>query len=462
MTGVGNTDPVPTGPREPLVPTVAPSLPAAEPGRPPAPGRAAPSRWPKGVRSLRHWNFRVFWTGQLVSLVGTWMQTVAQAWLVLELTGDPLALGIVAACQFVPVMVLGLFAGVFADALPKHRTLITLQAGMLVLALILGLLTVTGAVQVWHVYVLAVALGCLNALEMPVRQSFAFEMVGREDLVNAVALNSAAFNGSRIIGPAIAGLLIGTVGIAVCFFINAASYVAVIIGLMAMHTDELRSPARAVMQRTFGGVVDQLTEGLRYVRATPMVFVPILVLGVVATVGLNFSVTIPVLARDVLGGGPDTYGFLMAASGIGSLSSALALAFGQRPTIRLLLIGAGAIGVSLMLLGTSRWLPASLVLMLVLGWGVIAMAATTNTLIQLTVPDELRGRVMSVYTTVFAGSTPIGGLFAGAIAAIAGVPMALIVGGALALLAAVVAGWRAPGAGRGSRRSAARLAIGGG
>jgi MFS family permease len=414
------------------------------------------------VRSLRHWNFRVFWTGQIVSLVGTWMQQVAQAWLVLELTGDPLALGIVAACQFVPVMFLGLFAGVFADALPKHRTLIALQGTMLVLALILGVLAATGSVQVWHVYLLAVALGCVNALEMPVRQSFAFEMVGREDLVNAVALNSAAFNGSRIIGPAIAGLLIGTVGIAVCFFINAASYVAVIIGLLAMHTKELRSPVRVAMQRSIGGVVEQLVEGLRYVRATPMVFVPILVLGVVATVGLNFSVTIPVLARDVLGGGPDTYGFLMAASGIGSLSSALSLAFGQRPTLRLLLVGAGAIGVSLMLLGVSRWLPTSLLLMLVLGWGVIAMAATTNTLIQLTVPDVLRGRVMSVYTTVFAGSTPIGGLFAGTIAAMAGVPVALIAGGALALLAALVAGWRVPAARRRSGRTAAQLATGDG
>jgi MFS family permease len=442
MTGAGNTGPVATAPLEP-----------APPGPEPR-----PSRWPRGVRSLRHWNFRVFWTGQVVSLVGTWMQQVAQGWLVLEITGDPLALGIVAACQFVPVMIFGLFAGVFADALPKRNTLIGAQAVMLVLALILGGLTATGTVQVWHVYVLASMVGLVNALEMPVRQSFAVEMVGREDLVNAVALNSAAFNGSRIIGPAIAGVLIGTVGIAACFFINAASYVAVIVGLAAMHMKELHSPVRVAMQRSLGGVVDQLVEGLRYVRDTPRVFVPILVLGVVATVGLNFSVTIPVLARDVLGGRADTYGFLMAASGIGSLTSALALAFGQRPTMKLLLGGAGTIGVSLMLLGFSRWLPLSLLLMLALGWGVIAMAATTNTIIQLTVPDQLRGRVMSVYTTVFAGSTPIGGVFAGAIAAVFSVPAALFVGGALALLTTVVAAWRLPGGGVGTRRLAGRLA----
>lgn len=437
MTGVGSTGPVVTGPQEPV---------------------AVASRWPKGVRSLGHWNFRVFWSGQVVSLIGTWMQSVAQGWLVLTLTNDPVALGVVAACQFVPVLIFGLFAGVFADSLPKRNSLVGTQATALLLALVLGTLVATNTVQVWHVYVLAVLLGFVNALDMPVRQSFVVEMVGRSDIANAVALNSAAFNGARIIGPAIAGLLIGTVGIAACFFINAASYVAVIIGLFLMHTNELHSPVRTAMQRSLGGVVDQLVEGLRYVRGTPTVFIPILVLGVVSTVALNLSVTIPVLARDVIGGGADTYGFLMAASGIGSLSSALAIAFGQRPTLRLMVMGAGSIGVALILLGISHWLPISLLLMLVLGWGVIAMAATTNTLIQLTVPDALRGRVMSVYTTVFAGSTPIGGLFAGTLAAIAGVGVALIVGGALALLTALVASWRVPGAGRRSRVPLRRLA----
>lgn len=437
MTGSGSTGPVVPGPQEPA---------------------ALGSRWPKGIRSLSHWNFRVFWTGQVVSLIGTWMQSVAQAWLVLVLTKDPIALGIVAACQFLPVLFFGLFAGVFADSLPKRNALVGTQSAALVLALVLGTLVATNSVQVWHVYVLAVLLGFVNALDMPVRQSFVVEMVGRSDIANAVALNSAAFNGARIIGPAVAGLLIGTVGIATCFFINAVSYVAVIVGLFLMHSDELHSPVRTAMQRSLGGVVGQLEEGLRYVRRTPNVFIPIVVLGIVSTVALNFSVTIPVLARDVIGGDADTYGFLMAASGIGSLSSALAIAFGQRPTLRLLVVGAGAIGVALMLLGISHWLPLSLLLMLVLGWGVIAMAATTNTLIQLTVPDALRGRVMSVYTTVFAGSTPIGGLFAGTLAATAGVGVALIVGGALALLTALVASWRVPGAGRRSRDPLRRLA----
>jgi MFS family permease len=474
MSGAGTTDPELPAPQEPppaeeggaigvigarpTSPSSEPSSPSLEPSSaapvPPAP----PSRWPKGVSSLAHWNFRVFWTGQLVSLVGTWMQSVAQGWLVFQLTNDPVALGIVAACQFVPVLIFGLFAGVFADTLPKRTALLGTQAAAGVLALILGLLEATGTVQVWHVYGLAIALGFVNALDMPVRQAFVVEMVGRKDVANAVALSSAAFNGARIVGPAIAGLVIGSIGIAACFFVNAASYVAVIVGLLMMHTDELVCPGRTAMQRSVRGVADQLVEGLRYVRTTPNVFISIVVLGVVATVALNFSVTIPVLAKDVLGGGADTYGFLMAASGIGSLASALAIAFGQRPTMRLLLIGAGAIGASLILLGVSRWLPLSLLLMLVLGWGVIAMAATTNTLIQLSVPDALRGRVMSVYTTVFAGSTPFGGIFAGTLAALAGVGVALIAGGALALLTALVVAWRLPGLGAGPRGTVPRLA----
>lgn len=431
---------------------------AAEPSDEPTDAPALPPGARRGASSLRHHNFRLFWFGQLISLVGTWMQSVAQSWLVLQLTNDPLALGIVAACQFVPVMIFGLFAGVLADAVPKRQALIATQAASMILAAALGLLVALGHVEVWHVYVLAAFLGVVNAIDMPVRQAFVVEMVGREDVANAVALNSAVFNGARIVGPAIAGLLIGTIGIAPCFFLNAVSYLAVIASLLAMRTRELRHAARAAVQHSVSGVVDQLVEGLRYSRRTPEVFIPVVVLGIVATAGLNFSVTIPVLAKDVLGGGPDTYGFLMAASGLGSLGSALAIAFGQRPTLRLLVLGAGAIGVSLILLGMSRSLLISLVLMLVLGWGVIAMAATTNTLIQLRVPDELRGRVMSVYTTVFAGSTPIGGLFAGTLAAVGGVSAALVVGGALSLVTALGAAWRVPGAGRHTRPSVRPLA----
>jgi MFS family permease len=374
------------------------------------------------------------------------MQTVAQGWLVLELTNDPFALGLAAAFQFVPVLVFGLFGGVAADVLPKRLTLMATQAAAMALAFALALLVATGTVQVWHVYVLAVLLGVVNAVDMPVRQSFVVEMVGRRDVANAVALNSAVFNGSRIAGPAVAGVLIATLGIAACFFVNGVSFLAVLLALLAMRPHELHSPPGLRFERSWQGVIGQLQEGVAYVRNTPPVLLAIAVLGIVATVGMNFNVLIPVLARDVLASDAGAFGFLMAASGVGSLASALMIAYGQRPTLRLLLVGAGVFGVALVLLSLSRSLPVSLILMVVLGWGVIAIAATTNTLIQLTVPDELRGRVMSVYTTVFAGSTPLGGLFAGAVAAVAGVPAALFLGGLLSLLTAIAAATRLPAA----------------
>lgn len=435
------TEPIPTEPipQQPIPPEpLPPELPLAA---------AAPTRLPRGLSALRHRNFRLFWSGQLVSLIGTWMQQVGQAWLVLQLTGDPLALGIVAAAQFTPVLILGLFAGIVADAMPKRRLLFWTQSAAAVLALILGVLVLTNSVQVWHVYLLALALGVVNSLDMPARQSFVVEMVGKADIANAVALNSAVFNGSRIVGPAIAGVTIASIGLAPLFFVNAASYLAVVASLMLMRRSELLSPARAVVERSWRSVIDHLTEGLRYVRGNQPIFLSISVLAVVATFALNFQVLIPLLARDVLGGGADTYGFLMAASGVGSLTAALSIAFGQRPTLRLLLAGAGAVGLALIALGFSRLVPVSMILMFVAGWGLIAMAATTNTIIQMAVPDVLRGRVMSVYTTVFAGSTPFGGLFAGTVAAAAGAPVALALGGAISLLAVVVAFFRLPGGG---------------
>jgi MFS family permease len=402
--------------------------------------------WPRGVQALSRRNFRLFWFGQLVSLVGTWMQTIAQGWLVLELTNDPLALGLAAAFQFAPVLAFGLFGGVVADMLPKRPTLIATQAAAMLLAFVLGILVATGTVQVWHVYLLAILLGFVTAVDMPVRQSFVMEMVGRHHVGNAVALNSAAFNASRVVGPAVAGLIIGTLGIAACFLLNGASFAAVIAGLVAMRTTELAPAPLVDVERTWTGVVARLREGLVYVRNTPSIFISIGVLGAVATFGMNFNVLVPVLARDVLQGDAATFGFLMAASGVGSFASAAMIAVGQRPTIRLLLTGSVVFGVALVALGLSRNFLFSVVLMTILGWAVIAIAATTNTLIQLTVPDVLRGRVMSVYTTVFAGSTPVGGLFAGMLAASAGVPAALVVGGLLSVAVAAAASTRVPGA----------------
>ena len=311
------------------------------------------------------------------------------------------------------------------------------QISAALLAVILGLLVYSGHVEVWQVFLLALGLGFVNAFDMPVRQAFVVEMVGRDDIANAVALNSAVFNMSRIVGPAIGGLAIAAIGLAPLFFVNAISYVAVVIGLVMMREADLHvTAARVVVGRSVRSVVDRLAEGLRYVRNDPPIFLAITTLAIVATFAMNFSVLIPVLARDVLHGDADTYGFLMAASGFGSLVSALSIAFGQRPSLGRLLVGALTIGLAMIGLGFSRSLPVDLGLMFIAGWGAISMAATINTIIQLRVPDMLRGRVMSVYTTVFAGSTPIGGLFSGGVASYGGAPAALAVGGLFAVFAA--------------------------
>jgi MFS family permease len=395
------------------------------------------TRLPAGLRAFRHHNFRLFWGGMAVSLTGTWMQSVAQAWLVLQLTNDPLALGLVAAAQFTPMLFLGLFGGLVADAVNKRGALVVTQTAAGLLALVLGLLVVTDAVQVWHVFGLALLLGVVNSFDMPIRQAFVVEMVGRPDVANAVALNSAVFNLSRIVGPAVAGLTIALFSLEPLFFVNAISYLAVVASLLLMRPAELQPPSeRAVVERNWRSVLDRLVEGLRYTRNEPTISLAIAVLGVVSTFALNFSVLVPLLARDVLHGDADTYGFLMSAAGTGSLIAALVIAFGQRPTLRWLLLGAALVGAGMIGLGVSRWFPLSLGLMFVVGWGAISMAATSNTIIQLAVPDRLRGRVMSVHTTVFAGSTPFGGIFAGSVAAVGGAPVALAAGGAIALLAA--------------------------
>jgi MFS family permease len=399
-------------------------------------------------------NYRLFWSGQLISLVGTWMDSVAQSWLILLLTNDPVALGLRAVFQFVPVMVLGLFGGIIADTLPKRATLYVTQAGSGLVALTLGVLTLTGTVQVWHIYLLAAILGCISAVDMPVRQSFVVEMVGREHVVNAVALNSATFNGARIIGPAVGGVLIGAVGVGLCFMLNAASYLAVLAALFLMREVELHPGIRSPVPHSVRAVVDQLAEGLRYVQRTPSVFLAITVLGIVSTVALNFSVVMPLYAAETLRGDASTYGYLMAAAGVGSLAAALLIAFGMRPTLRLLVIGSALIGIALIGLAISPMLLISLPIMVLLGFATITMSATTNTLIQLQVPDALRGRVMSVYTTVFAGTTPIGGLASGVAMAVAGVTATLAVAGGLTLLTAGAAATRLSGT---ARAGAARV-----
>ncbi len=393
----------------------------------------------RGMSALAHRNFRLFFFGQLISVVGTWMQSLAQGWLVLQLTKDPFALGVISAIQFAPVMVFGLFGGLIADALPKRTTLVATQSASGILALILWALTVTHQVQAWHIAILALLLGCVNTVDMPTRQAFVVEMVGRDDVVNAVALNSAAFNAARIIGPAIAGLIIGLVGIAMCFLLNGLSYVAVIVGLLAMRSADLRALGTYRLSRSLGAVIADLADGLRYVRRTPVVLLAVVVVGIVSTVGLNLNVLVPVFAADVLNVGATGFGFLMAATGVGSLISALAIAYLGRSSPRIMLLGAGILGLLQAVLVVVHLMPVALVCLFGVGFGSIAMAATANTSIQLAVPDDLRGRVMSVYMTVFAGSTPIGALFAGALAAEFGAAIAFGVGGGLSFGVVVVA-----------------------
>jgi MFS family permease len=406
---------------------------------------SAPSRTatPGGIRwrgALRHRNYRLFWFGQLVSLIGTWMQTIAQAWLVLTLTGDPLWLGIVSAAQFLPVMVLGLFGGVYADVLPKRKTLIGTQSAAMLLAFIMAALAITHVVQVWHVLVLAAGLGIVNAVDMPTRQSFVAEMVDRENLTNAVSLNSAIFNAARVVGPAVGGILIGAVGVEMCFFLNGVSFLAVIGGLIAMREGELRHHERLARPEGARQVLGHLGEGIRYVGATPVVLLAVCVVGIVSTFGMNFNVIGPALARNVLDVGATGLGFLMASMGVGSLTAALVVATFRRPRPGVIVLGGLVLGSLEVMLGTVRSYPVAIVVMFVIGFAAIAMAVSANTSIQMAVPDRLRGRVLGVYSTVFAGSTPIGAPIVGWLASALSTEVALVVSGGLSALAAIVAG----------------------
>jgi MFS family permease len=343
--------------------------------------------------------------------------------------------------QFLPVMVLGLFGGLIADALPKRRTLIVTQAVQMVLAFVLFGLTATGVVEVWQIIVLALLLGITNAVDMPTRQSFVVEMVGRGDVANAVALNSAVFNMARIVGPAVAGLVIGAFDISIAFLINGLSFLAVIFAYALMRDRELASPPVLSRPRTVREVGETLAEGLRYVRNTDLVLLATVIVGLASLFGMNFGVIIPSLAQNVLHTDASGYGFLMAASGIGSLAAALGIAFSGRSRPSVIAVGALVLGVAEIAAAAVHLFPLAMIAMAFVGFGAIGMAATANTTIQLAVPNELRGRVMSVYTTVFVGSTPIGGLLMGWIASRFGVEVSLALGGFVCVVLGVIAFW---------------------
>ena len=394
--------------------------------------------------ALRHRNFRLFWFGQLISLIGTWMQSIGQAWLVLELTHNALLLGLVGALQFLPVLLFTLFGGVLADRWPKRTVLLFTQSSAMIEAIILWILVATGMVQIWHILVLAALLGMTNSLDMPTRQAFVVEMVGREDLPNAIALNSSLFNMARIIGPGIGGLIIATLGVAPLFLLNGMSFIAVLIGLVMIDMTKLHGQDRslALQHRDVKqGTIKSLREGLVYVFHTSSVLLIIAFVGVISLFGINFNVVLPLFATGVLHAGATGFGFISSAFGIGSLLSALWLAWNnKKPSVQQMLVGGTVFCVAEAAFAISHLYVLSLVLIAAVGFAQIAFTAIANTTLQTVSPDHLRGRVMSVYMMVFNGTTPVGNLFTGALATPFGASISLLVGALLSLVAAVF-GW---------------------
>jgi MFS family permease len=387
---------------------------------------------PRTFASFRSYNFRLFWSGQLVSQVGTWMQRVAQSWLVLQLTHSPEKLGIVTAFQFAPILFLSLFAGVWVDRLPKHRVVIATQSLALVQSLALAILTIAGNIQLWQIYVLALMLGAINAFDNPARQSFLMEMVGRENIVNAVALNSAQFNGSRLLGPAIGGLIIAGWSVGVCFLINAVSFFAVLVGLLMMRPGEFYNVSPR--GRSTAAIGSQLKEGLTFVFGRADLTVVVIVASVIACFGYNFNVVMPLMAERAFNAGADAFGLLMAAIGLGSLVAAFAVATAGKSNVKVLLFGAMAFGVLEIATAASPWFPLALVLLVGVGYAGLIITSSANTQLQLSAPDELRGRVMSVYSLMFTGTTPIGALITGFLAGAIHVRLTLAIEAAMCVL----------------------------
>ena len=375
----------------------------------------------RGFSALAVRNYRLFWTGQLISLTGTWAQRTAQDWLVIQLTHSPFDLGLVTAFQFLPITLLTLVGGVFIDRWPKHRLLLLTQTALLLQAVVFTTLVATGMIQIWHVYILAAVQGLINAIDNPTRQAFVPELVGRRHLVNAIALNSMLFNGARIVGPAAAGLLIANLGIPWALALNAASFIAVIGGLLLMdpRTFEIRPRAAS------GPVGRRLLEGLRYVRHTPSVLLIMMLMAAIGTFGYNFSVVLPLVAGFLLKTSAAGFGGLSAFLGLGSLVAAVATAYARQVTPRRLMMGAATFSLLLGGVAASTNFVLTASLLVALGFAAIIFSTTANTLLQLTVPDELRGRVMSLYILLFAGTTPIGGFLIGTLSSMLGVSWAL-------------------------------------
>jgi MFS family permease len=392
------------------------------------------------LRAFKHKNYKLFFGGQLISLTGTWMQLVAQSWLVYRLTGSAAMLGFVGFSGQIPVFLLAPIGGAFADRHNRRNIIVFTQAASMMLAFALAALTLTNRVHVWHIFALASLLGMVNALDIPTRQAFVVDMVGKGDAINAIALNSTMFNSARIIGPAVAGVLLETIGEGWCFFVNAVSYIAVIIGLLLM---KINMQQRI---RSRGSALGSIIEGFHYVAHTRPVRALLLMLGLFSLLAMPYIVLMPIFADKILHRGASGLGLLMGASGIGALVGALTLATkqGVHGLGRWVAFSAAGFGASLILFSLSRWFWISAVLLLPVGFSMIVQMASSNTLIQVMVPDNLRGRVMAVYSMMFMGMAPFGALLAGTIAQNLGAPTTLMIGGAVCIAAATAFWLRLP------------------
>lgn len=395
-----------------------------------------------GFGALAHRNFRLFFIGQGISLVGTWMQNVGEGWLILTLTNSPFYVGLTAALSSIGVLLFSLYAGVIADRTDKRRFIIFMQLAFMLEAFTVSILVWTGVVAVWQVLLLATLLGIASAFDIPMRQSFVVEMVGKDDLMNAIALNSSLFNAARVIGPALAGLLIGAVGIAWCYFLNGLSYIAVIAGLLMMRLPPNPEPPKTTSAWT------GFREVLVYLRGDRRVRTLMVLTAVLSVFGFPYIAMMPVFARDVLHRGAEGYGALTSSIGIGAVIGALAIAWSSariRARGRLMLGGGTAFGILLMLFAASRSLALSMVLLGLAGFAMIVNNALGNTLLQTAAPDHLRGRIMGFYSFVFVGMAPFGAFLFGVVAEHVGVPATLAAGGAIVALSVMIAAWTEPG-----------------
>jgi MFS family permease len=392
-------------------------------------------RWQETFAALKHYNYRLWFVGQVVSLVGTWMQSTAQGYLIYQLTKSPAYLGLVGFVGGVPTLLFTLFGGVVADRLPRRRLLVITQTSMMILAFILAALTFSNTVRPWHIIVLAFLLGVANAFDAPARTSFVLELTDRATMTNAIALNSTMFNIATVVGPSVAGLTYAAIGPAWCFTLNGLSFIAVIIALLLMRIKLEVQPARRA------AALAELGEGIRYVFTNRMILSLIGAVGTVSIFGIGMMNLMPAWATDVMHGDVTTNGWLVTARGFGSLISALMLAYWGTRKLRgsMWTYGAFVMPVMLFVFAWLRWLPLSLAALVGVGWGFMMVLNNSQAIVQSLVPDNLRGRVMGVYTLVFFGSMPIGSLLAGTLAEGIGEPVTVMLGAGLLMLLAILA-----------------------